>query len=391
MRKWLLIFGLFASLEALPRVPVQQVVQYNNQFAFDLYKTLAKGQNNSFIIASYAVSSAFAITYLGSAEDSQKELSTIFRYPLAPTYLGESFKRINQGLSSDKNLKLASSVWMDRSFDVSDGFRGLVNQYYEGQFFEADFSLRTDSARNEANTWVAQRTNKKIPTLLSVSDVSAATKLLVIATSYLQAPWMKPFNVRDTSSQPFFLNKENSRTVTMMKRVDDFPFYEDEEVKVLELPYSTENSEEARLSFFIVAPKEVDGLKKLEENLGMEIFGNWISQMSTQLVDAKVPRFRITQTYSLKEILEKMGLKKVFASGADFSRMASSSSLWITKAVQKVYFSIDERGTDATTYKPPLPASQQGPKDFSADRPFIYFVYDNNLNQIVFIGRCIQP
>lgn len=391
MKKWLILLGLVFSLEALPRVPVQQVVQYNNQFAFDLYRTIAKGQNNSFVIASYSVSSAFAIAYLGSAEETQRELSSVFRYPLAPSYLGESFKRINQGLSSDKNLKLASSLWMDRSFDPLDSFRGLVNQYYEGQFFEADFILRTDSARNEANSWVAQRTNKKIPSMLSVSDVSAATKLLVVATSYLSAPWMKPFNIRDTSSQPFFTSKENSRTVTMMRRVDDFPFYEDENVKVLELPYSTENSEEARLSFFVVAPKEVDGLKKLEEGLGMEIFGNWISQMSTQLVDAKVPRFRFTQVYSLKEILDKMGLKKPFASGADFSRMSSNSGLWITKAVQKVYFSIDERGTDATTYKPPQPTSQQGPKDFSADRPFLYFVYDNNLNQIVFIGRCLQP
>ncbi|MFN4174726.1 MAG: serpin family protein, partial [Parachlamydiaceae bacterium] len=142
MKKWLLIFAaLFSSLNALPRVPVQQVVQYNNQFAFDLYRTIAKNQNNSFVIASYSISCAFAITYLGSQGDTQRELATIFRYPLSPNYLGESFKRINQGLSSDKNLKLASSVWMDRSFDVLDSFKGLVNQYYEGLFFEDDFSL----------------------------------------------------------------------------------------------------------------------------------------------------------------------------------------------------------------------------------------------------------
>lgn len=391
MKRVLLILALIFSLEALPRVPVQQVVQYNNQFAFDLYKVIAKNQNISFVVANYAITSAFAITYLGSAEDTQREMATIFRYPLGPTYLGEAFKRINQGLASDKNLKLASSVWMDRSYDVEDSFKGLVNQYYEGLFFETDFALRTDSARNEINTWVAQRTNKRIPSLLSVSDVSAASKLLVIATSSLQAPWEKPFNLRDTSAQPFFPSKEYSRSVTMMRRVDDLPYYEDEAVKVLELPYSTENSDEARLSFFIVAPKEVDGLKKVEENLGAESFSNWISQISAQLVDAKVPRFRINSLYSLKEILDKMGLKAPFDPKADFSRLSSASNLFITKAIQKVSFSIDERGSDANTFKIPLPTSQQAPKSFNADRPFLYFVYDNNLNQIVFIGRCLQP
>lgn len=393
MKRILLLIACVFSLEGIARVPVQQVVSYNDQFALSLYKAVMKPQQ-SFVVAPYSLSSAFAIVYLGSAGETQREIATFFRFPLAPNYLAQSFQSINEGLSSDKNLKLASSLWIERTINVNDTFRTNVDQNFPNQFFEVDFLLRTDSARNDINSWGAKVTDKKIPSILNVSDVSNSTKMLVVATCSLSSPWQKPFNVRETKSEPFFYTKQNQRTVTMMRALNEFPYYEDEQVKIVELPYSQDQSQGARLSLFVVVPKEVDGLKRLEDDLGPETFSLWISDIQTRLVDVKIPRFRNTQVYSFKEIFDKMGFKGPFQSGADFSELTSSSGVYVSKVIQKVSFSIDERGTDTSvpnTSQKQLAQNPEGIKTVVADRPFLYFVFDNTINQIVLIGRCLQP
>lgn len=395
MKKWMCLFLTFTTLQALPRVPVQQVVDFNDQFTLDVYRILSKNQGN-ILVSPYAVSSAFAIAYLGSAGDTTKEIGRVLRFPLNPTYLAPSFKRINEALSSDKNLVLLSSLWADRSARIDDFFRKSVDDNFPGLFNTLDFQLRTDSARSEINSWVAARTFKKIPSYLSVSDVSAATKMLMVASLSLQTSWAKPFNLRETTTQKFFPNKRSERSVTMMSRVDEYPYTEDDNVKVCEIPYTTAKSEEARLSLYIILPKDVEGLKAVEESLGPEMLGNWITQVSATQVSVKMPRFRVNQTHSFKEIFDKMSLKNPFTNEADFSLITGDNSLFISKIVQKIYFNVDERGSDSREpvsvdrAQAPIQSSE-GVKDFVVDRPFLFFVIDNNLNQIIMIGRILQP
>ncbi len=395
MKRWLLLLIAVSSLHAIARVPVQQVVNFNNQFTLDVYRVLSKERGN-LLVSPYSVSSAFAMVYLGAEGDTLKEIGSVLKFPLTPIYLAPSFKRINEALSSDKNLSLLSSVWIDRSFTVDDFFRKSVDDNFPGLFNISDFQLRTDSSRNEINSWVAARTSKKIPSYLSVSDVSSATKMLLLASLSIQTEWAKPFNLRETSSQNFFPTKASERRVTMMSRVDEFPYLEDETVKVCEIPYTNAKSEEARLSLFIVLPKEVEGLKKVEESFGMEVLSNWLSQISTTQVSVKLPRFRVNQTHSFKEIFDKMGLRNPFGPEANFSLISSNGNLFITKIVQKIFFNVDERGSDSKAQvsisqaQSPIQKSE-GVKDFVVDRPFLFFVIDNNLNQIILIGRILQP
>lgn len=400
MKKFLflsLLMSIF-SIEALPRVPVSQVARSNNGFGLAFYSTWIQNQGrNNFVFSPLGISSSMAMAYLGTNEETQKQIAEFLFYPLTPNYLGESFKRINGDLSTDKALGLAISMWVQQGLNIDPDFKDRAENYFEGRVKEGDFEIRTDSTRNEINTWVAQYTSKKIPFLLNVSDIPRAARIVLVGTVTLQAQWEVPFNTKDTTNEDFFITQTNQRGVSMMSAQGEYAYFETDEVKVVEIPYAQTPDQLTRLGFWIVLPKAVEGLKAVEEGLSIEKFNEWRIRAARKIVSLKIPRFRINQVVNPKEVLEKMGLKDVFVSGADFSKM-TEKPVFITKIIQKTFFMINEKGTDAKTFVPLAPArplenltEEDGIQEFIANRPFMFFVLDNNLGQLIFLGRFCQP
>lgn len=397
--KWILGFLLLIEgLEALPRVPVAQVARSNNGFALALYTELIKTQGRSNLIFSpYGLSASMALAYLGSKEETAKEIAEYLFYPLDPNYMGESFKRMDQDFLTDKGLGLAHSLWLQSGLNVKEEYLTRVNNYFPGRFHEVDFVLRSDTTRSEINAWVAERTGKKITSLLNIGDMPRATRMLLVSLVTLQAAWETPFNLRDTLSSYFFISPENQRSVSMMQLQGELPYYETEEVRVVEIPYQRLEGQLTRLGFWIVLPKGAGGLKQVEASLGIDKFNEWRTQATRKLLNLKVPRFRLFQIHSFKEPLEKMGLKLPFNANANFSTMSDSSQVFIHKIFQKASFVINEKGSDAPPKNTPAPrpteplTNPEGIHDFVVDKPFLFFVLDNTLGQILFLGRIMQP
>lgn len=396
----LLFFFVFLSLgsmEALPRVPVAQVVSNNNGFSLAAYTVLAKGKERSnFVFSPYGLSASMAIAYLGSKEATTGAIAETLFYPLTPKFLGETFKRLNSDLSTDEGIGLPIALWIQKGLPLEDEFRKNVDQYYEGRFFEGDFQISTDSTRNDINKWVAEKTKKEIPFFMGVSDMPRGLKMLLVSTVTLNANWEVPFNSRATKTENFFSQQSSQRAVPMMSIEGEYPYFEDAKVKVIELPYLQIEGQTTRLGFWIALPNRIDGLKALEENLSISQFEEWKKDAVRKKVKVKVPRFRINEILKGEEVLGKMGLTLPFGKDADFSAM-TSSSVEIGRMFQKVFISIDERGTRARKFIPSVakpPETVQGnetAKEFTADHPFMFFVLDNTLGQILFAGHLFLP
>lgn len=397
--KWILLFlTVVHGLFALPRVPVAQVARSNNGFALALYTEMIKTQSRSNLIFSpYGLSASMAMAYLGSKEDTAKEISNYLFYPLDPNYMGEAFKRMDQEFLTDKGLGFAHSLWLQSGLNVKEEYLTQVNNYFPGRFHEVDFVLRADTSRNEINSWVAQRTGKRMASLLNVGDMPRATRMLLVSAVTVQAAWETLFNVRDTISSNFFISEDSQRPVSMMQLQGEFPYYETDEVRVVEIPYQRQEGQHTRLGFWIVLPKAPGGLKQLEANLSIDKFNEWHTQATRKLLTLKVPRFRLFQIHNFKELLERMGLKLPFTSDANFSAISDSSQIFIQKNFQKVSFFINEKGSDAPAKNIPLArrseplTNPEGIQELEINKPFLFFVLDDTLGQILFLGKIMQP
>lgn len=395
MKFFALCLIFFSSLFALPRVPVSQVTRLNNGFALALYTEIIKSQPRSNVLfAPYGISAAMAIAYLGAKEGTAKEIGDALFYPLDPNYMGESFKRIDQDFSTDKKLGMTHSLWVPSNLTIKEEYLERVNKYFADRFHQLDFDLKNDSSRNEINAWVAGKTAKKIPALLSVSDLPRSTRMLLLTSVTLQAPWESPFSLKDTVSESFYVAPDRPRPVSMMQAQGEYPFYETEEVRVLEIPFLQNEGEVTRLGFWIVLPRGSLDLKQVEEALSIDKFTEWRTQAVRKPIFLKLPRFRFNQIYNFKELLEKMGLKVSFTPEANFSNMTDSPQAMITKIFQKTTLLINERGVDAPLkplLKPPPLSSKEGIQDFIANRPFLFFILDDSLGQLLFLGRYMTP
>lgn len=88
-----------------------------------------------------------------------------------------------------------------------------------------------------------------------------------------------------------------------------------------------------------------------------------------------------------------MGLFAPFGGGADFSGI-SKGSLGIQQIVHKAVVEVDETGTVAaavTAVAMGRGTSVQTPQSFKVDRPFMFFLVDNQTGAILFMARVNDP
>jgi len=155
----------------------------------------------------------------------------------------------------------------------------------------------------------------------------------------------------------------------------------------LELPYFG-----VPLSMFIILPKERDGIKSVEQSLTGDQLITLFGETELRDVQLKLPKFTIRQSIDLKNVLQQLGLQKMFSNSANFSRMATDP-LKVSDAVHEAYIKVNENGTEAaaaTGFKMVfLSASMPDPDpiSFIADHPFIFAIVHKPTSAIAFIGK----
>jgi serpin B len=105
-----------------------------------------------------------------------------------------------------------------------------------------------------------------------------------------------------------------------------------------------------------------------------------------------IPEFKIEDKTELTDILNDLGMKKMFSLDAEFLPMASynKESLYCSAVVQKVYLELDRHGTKAAAVtwgemdtKSAMPVE---PKKVYLDRPFVYMIVDAKYGLPLFVG-----
>ncbi|MGY5852324.1 MAG: serpin family protein, partial [Candidatus Thorarchaeota archaeon] len=149
------------------------------------------------------------------------------------------------------------------------------------------------------------------------------------------------------------------------------------------------------LSMVILLPREKDGLSELEKSITVERIEEWLRNLTSQEVTVSIPKFTVTQSFALGEVLQAMGMKTAFSmSDADFSKMTSEPGFCIGEVIHKAYVDVNEVGTEAAAAtavvmlaKGPAPE----PKVFNADHPFLFMIRDRLTDSILFLGRVMNP
>lgn len=383
-----------ATTHRIDNAGFARAVDAINKFAFDLYKHFQQQGGNLFL-SPMSITAALAMTYAGANGATAAEMARVLHLGTEPG-VHEAFRELLARLdpgdeSSPFDVDIANALWPQEGFPFRQDFLRLVQTQYGGSLQGLDYRSDAEGARRIINAWTEQQTHGKIKELIPPNIINACVRLVLTNAIYFKGVWATRFDAAATSDRPFYLRSGQAIDVPTMNQFAKFHYRELDGFQVLEMPYQGGD-----LSMVIVLPQERTGSDDLAGSTIAEI-NDWLSlDPEKQNVIVRLPKFNMTVSSSLRDVLMGMGMTRAFTGKADFSGMADDR-LYVSQVLHKAFVEVNEQGTEAAAATaviiniicPRLDISAV--VEFNADHPFQFYIRHNGTGAMLFMGRVTNP
>ena len=211
--------------------------------------------------------------------------------------LGQESMQSNQG--SQYNMQPSPSITYSNYLLIRNDMpvQQSFAQQVKNKIHLVRFSVATpedlETVVRRVNATVKRDTRGMIPSILDSGSVSQATTLVLLSTLYFYGRWLHPFS-RDANYRDLF-NGTNSKTAADQTYMEhghvSMPYYEDQAVQILEMPYD----EPSDTVFGMVLPKKVcPGPQPLKPKIARQTTGLATPCMA-KYADAKTQAHRGAQ------------------------------------------------------------------------------------------------
>lgn len=376
------------------------LVEASNNFAFDMYHALVNAGSPDSNVVFSPFSNFVALAMVGegargeTAYEIRKALHLSEQPNLVHTALPNMLARFEkkQQLDTSSTLIVGDGLFSDNICPVRKDYQDWFTRLCQGEFQSVNFHdiAELKKTLDLINAWVNEKTREKITNLLAPDDLHPNIVAVLVNTLYFAGKWTHPFDKKDTHEMPFYKTAKDTVHVMMMKRdmrQNVLRMLKMPTFQFLELPYSG-----GRFSMLIILPNESDGLPAFDSTLNWPTWRDWTLAMSGfQSMTVRIPRLKLSSSKYLIPILETMGVQHLFdPERADLSGMLECMPVWVEKVIHSTYIEVDEAGTvaaAATAYNMALSV----PPDFTANRPYLFAIVDNENGALLFMGRIVNP
>lgn len=367
-----------------------------NTFGLGIYSELHGIKEGNLFFSPLSVSQALSMTQAGARGATMEEMAKVLNTGTDPDHTAEAYTKLNASLLKEEGtvkIMLANALWPQEKYKFLPEYFELVQKKYNAGLGYIDYGNpeKREAGRKEINEWVSEKTGGNIENLVPADALSASTRFVLTNAIYFMGVWKEAFNPQLSTELPFRLNKEENTIAYFMSRKDDAPYFANEDVRILELPYDGD-----RLVMDILLPQKVGMLENLEEKLTPDNLNSWLGAMEVKPVQTLIPRWRSETSIEMGKPLMGMGMRSPFSTSADFSGMTGRKGLFISRVIHKAFIEVTEKGTEAAaatavTMKETVAEPNTKEVFFRADHPFIYLIRDRQSGVILFMGRLMVP
>ncbi len=386
------------DVTAMPQeemIGIKEVSQGINELAFDLYRNLSPAEN--FTFSPLSISLGMAMVYAGAKNDTESAMKKALRYGNNDASFHKNFGNFLTMMNSDRSqfdtsLTIANNLWLEEKFKILPSFLSSLQSAYDASPTLLNFRTQADESTNIINQAINEQTRGEIPSLLK-KPLANDTRFVLTNALYFNAKWASEFNERRGYDESFYGMTE---PVHYMMQTSYFEYGEDDTKQFVLMPYS--DNEFATL---FVLPKE-DHMESVANSLSVDDFNTMMSSMSYQKVRMRLPKFTVKSSPKLKEILMAKGLGNLFSpEKADLSGIngvtMGDDKLFIADVVHEAVVKMYVGGTTAAaaTGIIGIGATSVRPVefiiDFTAERPFYFYIIHRPSNTIMFMGHVVHP
>ena len=369
------------------------LVEKTNDFGFNLYKNLAR-ENENIMISPVSVSLAMAMVYNGANGATREDMAR------ALNVQGLELDRLNKNnlallyylTSADPELTLniANSIWMLEDFKFSEAFVATVKNDYQAEAKKLDFA--DPKSADVINKWVNDKTRGTIDQIVT-PPIDSQTIMFLIHAVYFKGSWTSPFETELTSEQAFNLVDGQTVTVPTMYQSGSFDYLKSSGFQALRLPYG----EDEQMAMVLFLPDQNTSLSEFQNQLNQDNWSNWQAHFEAKAGTLMLPKFTMEYEKSLNRVLAEQGMGIAFEPGkADFSGLAAAAAddIYISNVKHKTFIEVDETGTEAAAVTSVEVGTTSMPAydfELNFDRPFFYAIEDSETGAIVFMGSVLDP
>ncbi len=359
-------------------------------FADKLYGNMPVDKNHMF--SPLSIKMALMMAANGATGKTQTEILDAIHVEDMEHY-NECIRLMMETYSQSELLKLdiSNAIWINADQTAqrfSEDFRKKAEEV-----FDATSGVVTNqTAEKEINGWVNEKTNGKIPTIIT-KDNANFWAMLVNAV-YFKGRWQNEFYKGATEEAEFFSRDGKTSKMDFMHRTGWMQYTQKDGVTIVALPYLTredvfdENGE-------YVETRKLDGV-----NISMYLMmsdGSFCpedvlsgAELSSNYIALSMPKFQIAYSTGLNDILKTIGINKAFEKSAEFDKMFDEGNMWIDSTLHKTYIKVDEEGTEAaaiTALGMAGSALPPEPVEVAFNKPFTFVIKDNQNGEILFMGE----
>ena len=371
---------------------VQDPSDANNMFALAFLSKISQQDKGNIFFSPYSISNAFSMVYEGAQGSTADEMQSVFHFIQDSTARKNYVEQINSMLndpSQQYKLDVANALWIQNDYPVLQTYKDTLKQFYMANATNLDLKNDSENSRKIINTWVENKTNQKIVDLLPEGSINQDTRFVLTNAIYFKGNWTNQFEAQGTSNQNFTTSESKIVKTSMMTTTASFPYFEDDTIQVLKMPYQG-----GHLSMMVLLPKSND-LRSLENSLSVEKLQKWNGNMTTEPVTVYMPKFSLDTKYILNDYLPSMGMPSAFSpNDADFTGISQTKDFSISTAVHQAFVKVDEKGTEAAAATGAVFQTTAMPLSkytFRADHPFVFMIYDDQTGLVLFMGQVVNP
>lgn len=366
----------------------------DHAFATDLFRELAADTQDNLFLSPTSVRVALAMTWAGADGTTREAMARTLHFPAddeqsVHAAYGAWMADWTSDAERPYDLQVANRLWAQQGFALQAPFQAITAQDYGAEVARLDLQGAPEKSRTVINDWVAERTHDRIPDLLPPGLLGPDSVLVLTNAVYFLGTWQAAFDERMTKHRPFTRFDGSEVDAPTMYASYRYDYAELEGSQVVRLPYKGD-----RLSMWVVVPRSAEAAPDLD--------AAWLARargkLATEEVRLWLPKFEIDASFQLGPALDALGMGVAFTDAADFRRLSTDAPLAISDVVHKAFVKVDEVGTEAAAAtavlivatsmpsKPPPP-----PKEVRADHPFLFLIWDDQADAVLFMGRVADP
>ena len=367
--------------------PQRTFVADNNAFTLKFIKTVndEDKSDKSFIYSPLSITYVLSMVNAAAEGATERELEqTLGFHQGGIQAVNEFCKTLIDNLPKvdrQVQLNIANAIFVNKGYRLLKPYQKDMQKYYDALAESLDFA--SEKSLNHINGWCNKKTKGMIPSILSELNPTAVAYLL--NAIYFKANWAEQFEESLTKNDTF-TTAEGPVILPLMRQTHKFRYMKNDLFAAVDLPYGN-----GQWSMTVMLPEKGKSADDVIDYLAKN-GTSFTDDMRRCKVNLKLPRFETeSSTNDLIGTMKKMGINRVFGSGAEIPNMCGGG-VYISMMLQKARIKVNETGSEAAAVTVVMLEKSCAPIReetvvFHADHPFVYAIREASTGVILFVGK----